>query len=231
VKYLKITFLILVIWSEAQASGIFNLGLMAGAANDPGNVEEVAGDINTEMRSVAGASVMEMETIYSPVISVNLAYISDTLLIKTGWEYSTNVFYNSAGSIDTGVKNTIEVDYSRYTFPLSFGIVLPLTNRNRFYFAGGLNFSYVLMKIKQSNPGTISYPDKSHTFAAYVTGTQLKFGAETLIYRNYSFALEITRYFGNHKRIDSEDENASVLMSVNSFEITAGINYNIDFQI
>jgi hypothetical protein len=232
VKYLKITILIIFLWTETRATGIFNLGLMAGAANDAGNVEQVAGDINSEMRSVAGASVMELETAYSPVLSVNLAYISDTLLFKTGWEYSTNSFYNSSGSIrKLGITNAIEVDYTRYTFPLSFGIVLPLTDRNRFYFAGGLNISYVLMKVKQSNPGTISYPGKSHTFSAYVTGTQLKFGAETLIDRNYSFAFEVTRYFGNHKRIESEDGNASALMSVNSFEITAGINYNMDLKI
>jgi hypothetical protein len=43
--------------------------------------------------------------------------------------------------------------------------------------------------------------------------------------------VEFTRYFGNPTKIESEDENSEIFMSVNSFEITAGINYNIDLKI
>ncbi|HPS87801.1 MAG TPA: hypothetical protein PLY36_13710 [Spirochaetota bacterium] len=237
-KYLKITLLILIFYIDTQASGIFNLGLMAGAASDAGNVEKIAGDINLEMREYQaahpGTSVTEIETTYSPVFSANLAYINDDLLIKLGWEYTSNVLYNPAGSIKpSGLpENKVELDYSRFTFPVSFGIVIPLSNRSRFYFAGGLNMSYVLVKVKQSNPAALTlYPDESNTFSAFVAGTHLKCGAETLIDRNYSFVMELTRYFGNPAKIKSENENSEIFMSVNSFEITAGINYNLDFKI
>jgi len=62
-------------------------------------------------------------------------------------------------------------------------------------------------------------------------GTHIKCGAETIISRNYSFAVEFTRYLGNPKRVKSEDKKSETFMSVNSFEITMGINYNIDFKI
>ncbi len=230
------TLLILLLCINTEAAGIFNLGLMAGVTNDAGNVEEVAGDINMEMRNYqvlnAGTIVTEIENTYAPVLSVNIAYFNDNLLIKTGWEYTTNTFYNSSGSITDGAENKIEIDYSRYTFPVTFGVVIPLTARDRFYFAGGLNMSYVVMKVTQSNPGFWTlYPEKSHTYAAYIMGTHIKCGAETIISRNYSFAFEFTRYFGNPKRVKSEDKKSETFMSVNSFEITIGINYNIDFKI
>jgi len=235
VKYLKIILLIILLWADSEASGIFSLGLMAGAANDPGNVEKTAADINMEMRGVAGADVKEIETAYTPVFSVNLGYINDALLVKTGWEYTTNIFYNSKGSItNAGAEDKIELDYSRYTFPVSIGVVIPLTNRNRLYFAGGVNMSYVLMKVKQTNPAVVPlslYPGESHTFSAFLAGKHLKFGADALISRNYSFEMEFTKYFGNNKRVQSEDKNSQTLMSVNSFEITAGINYCVDFKI
>lgn len=219
---------------DAGAAGIFNMGMLAGIANDAGSVEKTAGDINMEMRAVTGASVEEIETTYTPVFAVNIAYISDTLLIKTGWEYTTNIFYNPAGSINNaGAKNSIEINYSRYTFPLSIGVVVPLSDRNRIYFAGGINTSYVLMKVKQSDPSAAPlslYPGGSHTFSAYITGKHFKFGAEAQVSRNYSFAMEFTKYLGNSKKVKSEDQNSEILMSINSFEITAGVNYNVDLK-
>ena len=228
--------MILFLWADVEASGLFNLGLMAGVANDAGNIGAISGNINQEMKGVAGADVKEIETTYAPVFSMNLGYINDTLMVKAGWEYSTNVFYNSSGSISSlGNINKIELDYSRYTFPISLGIVIPLTNRNRLYFAGGLDMSYVVMKIRQSNPDPAvllsRYPGESHTFSAYITGKHLNFGADALISRNYSFSMEFTKYFGNDKKVVSEDENSVTRLTVNSFEITAGAKYNIDFKI
>jgi hypothetical protein len=215
--------------ADLNAAGIFNLGLMAGIADDAGYMEKTSGNINVEMRSVAGASVTEMENTYSPVFSVNFAYINDSLFIKTGWEYTSNVLYNTPGSIN---GNEVELNYTRFTLPVSIGLVVPLTVRDRIYFSGGLNVSYVLMKIKQSNPGTLSvYPGESHSFPAYISGSHIKTGAETLVSRNYSFSLEFTKYFSNTKRVKSEDKNAEAFLGVNSFEITAGMNYNIDFKI
>lgn len=221
----------MLLWADVEASGLFNMGLMAGAANDAGNIGKTAGNINLEMRESAGADVKEIETTYTPLVSISLGYINDTLLVKTGWEYATNVFYNSSGSIN---GDKIELDYSRYSFPLSLGVVIPLTSRNRLFFAGGMNMSYVLMKVKQSNPAPAllsKYPGESHTFSAYLTGKHLNFGAEALVSRNYSFAMEFTKYFGNNKKVISEDENSAIWISVNSFEVTAGVKYNIDFKI
>ena len=92
--------------------------------------------------------------------------------------------------------------------------------------------SYILMKLKQTNPAVLtSYPDNSHTFSGFIAGTHIKCGAETLIERNYSFAVEFTRYFGNPTKVKSEDENSEISLSVNSFEISIGVNYNIDLKI
>ena len=237
-KYFRITLFILLVCADLHAAGIFNLGLMAGAANDIDNVSGIAGDINTEMREYqsvnAGTDVTEIETAYSPVFSVNLGYINDYLFIKIGWEYTSNSFYNPSGSIKpAGLPvNEIKLEYSRFTFPASFGVVIPFTDRNRLYFAGGLNMSYLIMDVNQTSPAAIPfYPADSHTFTAFIAGTHLKCGAETLISRNYSFAIEFTQYFGNPKKITSEDGYSEILMSLNSFEITAGINYNLDFKI
>ncbi len=233
-KYIKITFLILILCADLHATGIFNLGLMAGSASDAGDVENIAANINNEMR-VSGTDVTELETTYAPVFSVNLAYINDTLLVKTGLEYSTNSFYDSSGSVKSGgAVNNVKLNYSRFTFPITFGVVVPFSERNRLYFAGGINISQIFMVVKQSNPAGVilpSYPDSSHTFSTYITGTHLKFGAETLLDRNYSFAVEFTKYYGNTKKVQSEDENSEIMMGMNAFEITAGINYNIDFKI
>lgn len=234
-KYIKITFLILLLWGDLHAAGIFNLGLMAGAANDAGDVENIAGDINSEMRAVPGASVTELETTFAPLFSVNFAYINDTLLFKTGMEYSTNSFYYSSGSVKSGgAVNDVKLNYTRFTLPVTFGKVIPFDERNRLYFAGGINISQIFMVVKQSNPAGVnlpSYPDSSHEFSTYITGTHLKFGAETLLDRNYSFAVEFTKYYGNTKKVESEDGNSEIMMGMNAFEITAGINYNIDFKI
>ncbi|PKL18312.1 MAG: hypothetical protein CVV49_06930 [Spirochaetae bacterium HGW-Spirochaetae-5] len=234
-KYITITFMILLLCADLHAAGIFNLGLMAGAANDAGDVEYITGNINSEMRSIPGAGVTELDASYAPVFSVNLAYINDTLLVKTGLEYSTNSFYYSSGSVKSGgAVNNVKLNYSRFTFPITFGLVIPYSERNRLYFAGGINISQIFMVVKQSNPAGVnlpSYPESSHTFSTYITGTHLKFGAETLLDRNYSFAVEFTKYYGNTKKVQSEDENSEVMMGMNAFEITAGINYSIDFKI
>jgi hypothetical protein len=183
----------------------------------------------------SGTDVTELEAGYAPVFSVNFGYISDTLLIKTGLEYSTDSFYYSSGSVTSGgAVNNVKLKYSRFTFPVTFGKVIPFSERSRVYFAGGVNISQIFMVVEQSNPAGVnlpSYPGSSHTFSTYITGTHLKFGGETLLDRNYSFAVEFTKYYGNTKKVQSEDENSEVMMGMNAFEITAGINYSIDFKI
>ncbi len=215
----------------AEAASLFSMGMMAGVANDAGNIEKTAGNINMEMHAVAGADVKEIETTYTPVLALSLGYINDTLLIRGGWEYATNYFYNSSGSINNaGSRNKIGIDYSRYTFPLTLGIVIPLADRNRIYFGGGIDMSYALMKVKQSNPAAApltQYPGTSHTYSAFLTGKHISFGAEAVVSRNYSFSMEFTGYYGNNKKVVSEDKNRAAWMNVNSFEVTAGVKYNL----
>lgn len=238
-KYFMLTLLLLLLWADSRASGIISMGIMAGASNDAGNINKIAGDINSEMRiyqiANAGTTVTEIDNTYTPLVSLNFSYIKESLLIKIGWAYTSNTFYKSAGSITppASQENKIVLDYTRFTFPASVGIAIPLTARDRFYFAGGLNISYVFFKITQSDPVPAlftNFTDDSHTYSAFLAGTHIMFGAETLLDRNYSFAVEFTKYFGNPKRIQDEDENSEIFMSINSFEITAGINYNLDFK-
>ncbi len=236
-RYFRVILFVLFIWAESHASGTFSMGIMAGASNDAGNVNKLAGDINADMReyqnSNSGTIVTEIDTTYTPLVAISLFYIKESLLVKAGWEYTTNAYYKSSGSIKppAGDENKIEIDYSRFTFPVSLGMVLPLSARDRIYFGGGLNMSYILLKVKQSDPGLLAlYPEKSHTFSGFTAGTHLLCGAETVLSRNYSFAVEIIKYFGNPVKIQSEDKNSEMYMSINSFEITAGINYNIDFK-
>ena len=234
----SIILLVLIIWIETYASGKISMGIMAGASNDAGNISKIAGDINSEMREYqianSGTEVTEIETTYTPLVSLNFSFVKESLLIKAGWEYTTNSFYKSSGSIQpsAGSENKIELDYTRFTFPVSFGMVIPLTGRDRIYLGGGLNISYFLFKITQTDPGLLAlYPDKSHTYSAFIGGTHVMCGAETVLSRNYSFTIEFTKFFGNPSKVQSEDENSEMYMSINSFEITAGINYNINFKI
>ncbi len=231
-KYIKITLLLIFLCVDLHAGGMFNVGFMAGAADDAGGVDKIDGDINMEMRSTAGATVAELDTTYSPVFSINLGYVSDSLMIQGGWEYTTNVFYKSRGSIKTGsTANEIEVTFSRFTVPLSLGIAIPLTDRDSIYFAGGVNMSYVILEVKQSSPSSAplsAYPAGSLHYTAFISGSHLKCGGDIRLSRNYSFAMEFTQYFGNTKKVENEEKNSKILLGVNSFEITAGINYNID---
>lgn len=216
--------------SLAQA-GQLEMGIMAGIADDAGCVGYTAGIINSEMRATGG-SVTDLETTYAPVLSANVSYLSESFLVKISWEYATNIFYSGKGTVSGAADNSAEIDFTRYTFPVSVGIALPLTSRDRIYFAGGVNLSYVEMKVKQSNPASAifsMYTDDSHTYSSYVTGVHFKLGAEVVVSRNYSFTIEATRYFGNFKRVTSEDKLSDTFIGVNSFEIAAGINYILNF--
>ncbi len=222
--------MLLIVCAEARSAGVLNLGIMAGAADDAGCVGYTAGIINSEMHSTGG-SVTDLETTYAPVIYAGLTYVNESLMVKIGWEYATNVFYSGKGSVSGAADNSVEVDFSRYTFPVSAGIVLPLTDRDRLYFAGGVNFSYILMKVKQSNPASLvfsQYTEDSHTFSSYLSGIHIKLGGEASLGRSSSVVIEAARYFGNYKRVKSEDGLSETLIGINSFEIMAGINYSLD---
>ncbi len=235
-KYLVLSCLIVISAAGMSYGGTFSVGLSAGFADDSGTMGKMVRDINSDMRTTEiaapGTEVNELENFYMPVFSANFTYSYNLMLIKFSWEYSRYFLYKPSGDIDTPVnpKNEIEIDFSRFTFPLSVGIQVPIDSRSRFYFAGGVNFSYFMLDVKQKEPGVISlFPGESLSFASYLAGFHFKAGAEAQIGRNYSFVVECTRYMGRQSRVESEDKTADLDISMDAFEITGGLNYTVDF--
>jgi len=215
---------------NAWSAGIFSTGIGIGVSGDTGGLDSTVSFINSEMRKFQianpGTGVTEIETLYSPVIALNFSYIYNYSIFKAGWEYSGNYFFKRSGSLG---DNDIEISYSRFTFPVSAGILIPYDRKNRFYFAGGINYTYAEMRIKQSDPDPLwILPDEKYTFAGDILGFHVKAGGEVLLSRNYTFLFEVTRFFGKESKVDSEEDNARFPMRLNTFQFTAGINYTVD---
>ena len=234
---LKKTFIILSVYAvlffcsiNAWSSGIFSTGIGIGVSGDTGGLDSTVSFINSEMRKFQianpGTAVTEIETLYSPVIALNFSYIYNYSIFKAGWEYSGNYFFKRSGSLG---DNDIEISYSRFTFPVSAGLLIPYDRKSRFYFAGGVNYTYAEMLIKQSDPDPAwILPDKKYTFAGDILGFHVKAGGEVLLSRNYTFLFEVTRFFGKESKVDSEEDNARFPLRLNTFQFTAGINYTVD---
>lgn len=234
-KYIAAVLITISLASPLSAAGAFSMGLMLGVAGDGGSVSKVTEDLNFQMRQIKGtdpgAEINELPVYYTPCISVNFRYLYDKLLLQLGWEYAATFYYNEKGSVkpSLGSTNEIEIKYSRFTFPLTAGIVIPASRRTRFYMGGGINVSFVMLEIMQSNPGIFTeLPDKRNSYSGYIPGYHAKFGAETILSRNYSLVLEYTRYMGKNRIVESDNGNSSIYMGLNTFEIAAGINYTID---
>jgi len=220
------------------AAGSFSTGILFGVDGKGGSVGKIADDLNYEMRIIkAGDPAAEVEEIpvyYAPSLTLNFRYLYDRLMLQLGWEYSASLFYNETGSVKPAAapENKIEIEYSRFTFPVSAGVVIPAGKRTRFYMAGGFNVSFIMLEITQSNPGSpamFSYlPDETNSYSAYIPGFHFKAGTEVLLDRNYSVLFEYTRYMSKSLSVESENENSEIKIGLDTFEIAFGINYTVD---
>ncbi len=215
--------------TSVYAAGVFGMGISGGVSGEGGSLGDLARNINIEMPSVGG-SFEEIDVPYLPVLSIEILYSQRSLIIGLGWEYCTSIVMAPEGSVS---GNTITIDYTRFTFPLTIGMAIPLTERTRFYFAGGINVSYIVMQVNQSDPAVWVTPpyglsaDK-HLFTGYVYGFHFKTGAEAVVSRNYSLVFEYTQYMRRANKVKDRTETAEIIMGGSDFEITAGIRYNLD---
>lgn len=241
IRYITVLFIFLLLALPLNAAGSFSTGILLGVAGDGGSVGKIAGDLNCQMREIkAGdpaAEVNEIPVYYTPALTLNFRYLYDRLMLQLGWEYAASLFYNESGSVkpSAGAENKIEIEYSRFTFPLTAGLVIPAGRKTRFYMGGGFNVSFVMLEITQSSPGTppmFSYiPEKKNSYSAYIPGFHMKFGAEAVLSRNYSILFEYTRYMSINKTVESESGKSKIHMGLNTFEIAAGINYTVDIGL
>jgi len=237
-RYITVIIIFFLLTSPLLAAGSFSMGILPGVDADGGSVGELADDLNYEMRVIkAGdpaAEVNEIPVYYAPSITLNFRYLYDRLMLQLGWEYSASLFYNEKGSVKptSGSENEIEIEYSRFTFPLSAGLTIPAGKRTMFYMAGGFNVSFIMLEITQSNPGSpamFSYlPDKKNSYYAYIPGFHFKFGTEVILDRNYSVLFEYTRYMSKSADVESESGNSEIKLGLDTFEIALGINYTVD---
>lgn len=232
-KFIIILFFIFIISGlsiEGWSSGIFSTGIGIGVSGDTGGLDSTMAYINSEMRKFQitnpGIEVSEIDNLYSPVAGLNFSYIYNYAIFKAGMEYSGNFFFLRKGSLGS---NNIEISYERFTIPVSMGIVIPFDVKNRFYLAGGINYSYANLQIKQSNPDPAwILSDKKYTFADDIMGLHVKAGAEVIFYKNYSLVIEATKFFGFKKTAKSEENNGEFYHRLDAFQITAGINYSVN---
>lgn len=232
-KFIIILFSILFISGlpiKGWSSGIFSTGIGIGVSGDTGGLDSTMAYINSEMRKFQilnpGIEVSEIDNLYSPVFGLNFSYIYNYAIFKAGMEYSGNFFLSRKGSLGS---NDIKISYERFTIPVSLGIVLPFDVKNRFYFAGGVNYSYANLQIKQSNPDPAwILSDKKYTFADDLMGLHVKAGAEVIVHKNYSLVIEATKFFGFKKTVKSEENDNEFFLRLDSFQITAGINYSVN---
>jgi len=215
-------------------AGELSFSLMGGVADDRGLVKNRLDYLNLEMRSVesstAGSKVTEIESYYMPVLSAAISYIHSRFYFSMGWEYSSYIYLKPEGEISTPAYsgNEIELSMFRHTIPVNIGFVIPYDRDNLFYFAGGINFTYSMLKITQSNPGSMSsLGGESNSYESFLGGFQFKFGAKSRIKRNLSFILEVTSYMGKTRRSESLDELSKADTQMTVFEITAGVDYRI----
>lgn len=234
-RYITAALIFISLAVPLNAAGSFSAGILLGVAGDGGSVGKIAEDLNYEMREIKAsdpaAEVDEIPVYYTPALTLNFRYFYDRLMLQLGWEYAASLFYNESGSVkpSAGTVNKIEIEYSRFTFPLSAGLVIPAGRQTRFYMAGGFNISFVMLEITQSNPGSFSYlPEKKNSYSAYIPGFHMKFGAEAVLSRNYSIVFEYTRYMSINKTVESESGKSKIHMGLNTFEIAAGINYTVN---
>ena len=215
--------------ASVYAAGVFGMGMNAGFSADGGSPGDLARNLNIQMHTVGGA-VEEIDVPYLPVVSIEFLYSQRSLIVGLGWEYCTSIAMAPEGSVGT---NTITIDYTRFTFPITMGMAIPLSDRKRFYFGGGLNVSYIVTQVNQSDPSVWVTPpyglsSGKHLFTGYVFGFHFKTGAEAVVSRNYSLVFEYTHYMRLAKRVKDEDGAAEIIMGGSDFEITAGIRYNLD---
>ena len=234
-RFLSTVIILLSLAAQARAAGSFSMGFLMAADGRGGGSGEIADQLNREMRSVkAGdpaAVVDELPVYYAPALTVNFRYLYNRLMLQLGWEYAASPLYNESGSIDptAGAENRVEIQYSRFTFPLTAALVIPSGGRTRFYMGGGLNVSFVMLEINQSTPGVFAYlPDEKNSYAAYIPGFHVKFGAEALLSRNYSILFEYTKYMSKRQDVESENGNSEIKLGLNTFEIGVGVNYTVD---
>lgn len=224
-KIIFFLFILCLPLASVQASGIFGMGINAGVSGEGGSLGDLARKINTEMH-ITGGSIEDVDVPYLPVLAIEFLYSQRSLVVGVGWEYCTSLIMAPEGSIS---GNTVTIDYTRFTFPLTVGMAIPLSDRTRFYFAGGMNVSYMVTQVNQSSPGAIaSYPSDKHLFTAYIFGFHFKTGAEAVVSRNYSLVFEYTCYMRRAKQVKDSGETAETIMGGSDFEITAGIRYNLD---
>jgi opacity protein-like surface antigen len=211
------------------AAGIFGMGISAGLSGEGGSLGGLARKINHQMPA-ASADYTAIDVPYMPVFAIEFLYTQRSFYFGLGWEYCTSLLMTPEGSVG---GNKITIDYTRFTFPLTIGMSIPLTDRSRFYFAGGLNFSHIVTQVNQSDPTawtTAPYglSEEEHLFAEYFYGFHFKTGAEAKVSRNYSIMFEYTRYMGHAKWVKDDDGVAEIIMGVSDFEITVGLRYNLD---
>ena len=210
------------------AAGIFGMGISAGMSGDGGSLGDLARDINLEMHT-AGGTIEDIQTTYLPVVSIEFLYSYQSVMIGMGWQYCTSVIMSPEGSID---GNNISFEYTRFSFPLTLGMAIPLHERARFYFAGGFNISYIVTQINQSSPGALaSFPaEREYLFTGYVFGLHFKTGAEAVLSRNYSLFVEYTRVLRRAAKAKDQTDTVEITMGGSDFEITAGFRYNLDLS-
>lgn len=237
-RYITAIIIFLLLGVPVFPAGSFSTGILLGIDAKGGSAGKVADNLNYEMRIIkAGdpaAEVEEMSSYYAPSLTLNFRYLYDRLMLQLGWEYSATLFYNETGSVKPAAapENKIEIEYSRFTFPLSAGVVIPAGKRTRFYMAGGFNVSFIMLEITQSNPGSPAMfsdiPDKISSYSAYIPGFHFKFGTEVILDRNYSVLFEYTRYMSKSLSVESENKNSEIKLGLDTFEIAFGINYTVD---
>lgn len=215
---------------QGWSSGIFSTGIGLGVSGDTGGLDSTTAYINSEMRKFqilnSGTEVSEIDNLYSPVIALNFSYIYNYAIFKAGMEYSGNFFLSGKGTLGS---NDIKISYDRFTVPVSMGIVIPFDTKNRFYIAGGIDYTYATLQIKQSNPDPAwIMPEKKYTYAGDIIGLHIKAGAEVVIHKNYSLVVEVTKFLGFKNNVKSEENNGEFSLHLDAFQVTAGINYSVD---
>ncbi|HPD78625.1 MAG TPA: hypothetical protein PKX79_11215 [Spirochaetota bacterium] len=237
-KRFLLLILTLLLYTELYATGTFSTGFLFAVDGQNGAIDKIRNDINHDMRltqySDPSTSINEIDTIYSPSLSINFRYFYDRFMMQLAWEYSTCFFFNEKGSItpSSGDKNTIELKYSRFTFPFTMAIILPAWNNSRFFIGGGLNLSFMMLEVNKSDYATLTrFPDKKNTYSGYIPGFHFKIGAETTLSRNYSISFEYIKYMSKNFTVKSDNGNSEIYMGLNSFEIGVGINYNVNSGI
>lgn len=133
------------------AIGEFGIGINLGATYDPNYLEDEITHYNMKVeeyqQNVDHTKSKTITVPYAPVVGINMRYLFNYFILRLGCQY-TKPIRQMEGSVTNsdGEEDTIKIKTFQFSFPVTFGLVLPVKDRSYFFIGGGPSIIYSYIK-------------------------------------------------------------------------------------